>query len=504
MPKASSEAMAVYQKRLRENKSAMDYLSARGLAPETIEHFRLGISKPYTGKDDVRTDNCLVFPLFNRRGEPVKKNAYYNIPGVSENPKDQNGWMAGAVTSYFAGNPKANSLFVCEGAKDLWILWQQIQGSPLEEELLLVTSTHGTSIPAEWQDEAFWQGFGQVYLGQDTDAAGERIIVKLVGMMGRDAARVRVPTVLGKDWTDFFQNGGTVADLQELLSGAPQATVPVVEGDDREQLGLVSYKPVDINGSFHDGHLHYTIRALHRKRAKQKNEDGSVDEVIQEALQTVVVRSDGAILTAMLQPTIKGAHHSQQVLRLTDGTLIAKMPAPSPYASWSWPSIWRFHEAKTSGGRINLRPLPLLVREVQDYLKNQVWLPHIDDYAILALGVVATYVQTVFDAVPLFLVNGPKGSGKTELGRAMKDVCANATMIGQGSAATIARLIDMTRGFVVLDDLESIGMGKVDAQFSELIQALKLSYKKSTASKVWTDTEFVSSTRVRGAFLLCW
>jgi hypothetical protein len=69
----------------------------------------------------------------------------------------------------------------------------------------------------------------------------------------------------------------------------------------------------------------------------------------------------------------------------------------------------------------------------------------------------------------------------------MKDVCANSALVGQGSAATIARLIDLSRGFVVLDDIESIGSNKADAQFSELIQGLKLSYKKSTAAKIWTD-----------------
>ena len=66
-------------------------------------------------------------------------------------------------------------------------------------------------------------------------------------------------------------------------------------------------------------------------------------------------------------------------------------------------------------------------------------------------------------------------------------LCANSALVGQGSAATIARLIDMSRGFVVLDDIESIGNNKVDAQFSELIQGLKLSHKKSTAAKIWTD-----------------
>jgi hypothetical protein len=244
---------------------------------------------------------------------------------------------------------------------------------------------------------------------------------------------------------------------------------------------------VDINGSFHKGHLYYTVQALMREKVEIENEEGGMEEQIQETVKTVVVRSDGAILSAVMPPAPKGTPPAQRVLRLTDGTLVSKMPAPSPYATWSWPSINRFHRAKGEGGNIRTRPLPVLVNDICDYLHNQVWLPHADDYTLLALAAVATYVQPVFDAVPLFLVNGPKGSGKTELGRAMKDVCANSALVGQGSAATIARLIDMSRGFVVLDDIESIGNNKADAQFSELIQGLKLSYKKSTAAKIWTD-----------------
>ena len=68
--------------------------------------------------------------------------------------------------------------------------------------------------------------------------------------------------------------------------------------------------------------------------------------------------------------------------------------------------------------------------------------------------------------------------------------------MGQGSAATIARLIDLSRGFVVLDDIESIGGNKVDAQFSELTQGLKLSYKKSTAAKIWTDVKTMKVERL--------
>jgi hypothetical protein len=67
----------------------------------------------------------------------------------------------------------------------------------------------------------------------------------------------------------------------------------------------------------------------------------------------------------------------------------------------------------------------------------------------------------------------------------MARVCANAYVCGQSSAASVSRFIDESKGFVVLDDLEVIG--EKSGEFGELAQALKLSYNKTTAVKLWTD-----------------
>ena len=105
-----------------------------------------------------------------------------------------------------------------------------------------------------------------------------------------------------------------------------------------------------------------------------------------------------------------------------------------------------------------------------------------------------TYAQAVFDSVPLIFLHGPAGSGKSETGRAMARVCANACVCGQSSAASIARFIDESRGFVVLDDLEVIG-GR-GGEFGELVQALKLSYNRETAVKLWTDVKTMRTMRL--------
>jgi len=71
----------------------------------------------------------------------------------------------------------------------------------------------------------------------------------------------------------------------------------------------------------------------------------------------------------------------------------------------------------------------------------------------------------------------------------MTQICCNSPgPIGVVSAATLERLVDSSRGFVAIDDLEQVrASAKGDPQFSQLAQTLKLSYKKSSAKKHWTD-----------------
>jgi hypothetical protein len=178
----------------------------------------------------------------------------------------------------------------------------------------------------------------------------------------------------------------------------------------------------------------------------------------------------------------RGKRFQDRVLRLDDGTLIDREPQPNKYGTWSWRSIKNYLD-----GNHKVRPLSEIIRDVIAHLRGGVWLPYDEEYILLALTVPVTYMQNVFESVPLLFTNGPKGSGKSGLGRAMALVCANSFICGQSSAASIARFIDESRGFVVLDDLEMIASR--GGEFSELVQALKLSYTKKTATKLWTDVK---------------
>ncbi|MGB7922000.1 MAG: hypothetical protein WCF57_02015 [Pyrinomonadaceae bacterium] len=479
------EFNAKLKKRLRDNKQAIQYLINRGLTIDTIDHFGLGLSTPYQSKKSGREQaDALVYPLRGWDEKFHNKYGYYNIPNVTLNPLESNGWISGSDRTYYSDSAAGKTLvFVCQSVMDLWRHWQALSITGFRTDLLLISSTREASFPEEWKEPSFWAGWETIFLGYDNDAAGEKLAHQVAELIGRDARRVRVPTHFGKDWTSFWQGGAELSEFTSLLRDAPIFSIHIQSYSEEAQgYGRFAYKPVNIGGAFHNGYLYYTVQILNRApEVISKEHGGNVVRDV-ERLETVVIRSDRTIHSAVSTAAPKGTREKERVMRLTDGTLIDREPQPNKYGTWSWPSIKAYLDGKSK-----IRKLDEILRDVLIHLKASVWLPHEEDYSILTLIVPITFAQAVFDSVPLILVNGPAGSGKSELGRAMARICSNAYVCGQSSAASIARFIDESRGFVVLDDME--GIGSRGGQFSDLVQALKLSYNKATAVKLWTDVK---------------
>lgn len=486
------EFNARLKRRLRDNKRAVQYLTNRGLTLETIEYFGLGLSTPYRGKkSSCEHADALMYPVRNRGGKFYNKYGYYNLPDVTLNPLESGGWISGEALTYYGGPATGRQIaFVCQRPIDLWRHWQALEATDIGRDPVLLCSTHESSFPREWNDESFWAGWETIYLGFDSDPPGEALCGELAGLISSEVRRALVPAGYGKDWTEFWQGGADMSEFTRLLRDAPLFSLKVQrQTEDRQGHGRFPYDPVNINGAFHNGHLYYAVQILNRAASSARAGGGKSEVRDVERLETVVVRSDRTIHTAVLTDAPRGTKESDRVMRLTDGTLIDREPRPNRYGTWSWPSIKAYLDDKTQ-----VRPLGEILRDVTAHLKASVWLPNEEDYALLTLIVPVTYAQAVFDSVPLVFVNGPAGSGKSELGRAMAGVCCNAYVCGQSSAASVARFIDESRGFVVLDDMEVIG-GR-GGQYSELVQALKLSYNKATAVKLWTDVRTMRTQRL--------
>lgn len=278
-------------------------------------------------------------------------------------------------------------------------------------------------------------------------------------------------------------------DLSSYNIAQKETVSPIHASSPQKKEGISEYRPLNINNTYTNGFLYYPVQIL---VGQQENIDEPEDEEqIKEHIKTVVIRSDRTIRHAVQSDAPDDAEKNSTVFRLDDGILINGPPKANSHGTWEWASIEEYLE----GNAIDIRLEDLLI-DIHTHLYSKVWLPNNHDYWMLALACVASYVQNIFDSVPLFLLNGLPGTGKSELGNAMSSVSCNSVMIGQVSPATMARLINESSGLAVIDDLESIGgrAGKSKGVFSEMAQTLKMSYKKSTAVKAITDPKTQRST----------
>lgn len=432
------------RKRLRENPAALEYLRGLGLLGETIDHFRLGLSLPYASKKHgaVQSD-ALVYPVVSLDGVFSGKYGYLNVPGVTKGPEGDRWWAHGPARACYA-EPLADQsrLFVCEGADDLWLVWQSLRGSRLDGDLFIASTTHGAALPGEWEAGEFWRRWETVYCGYGRGEINEAKASKLAEVCGGNVRRVLPPTAQGPNWPSFWRAADGPEEFARTLDEAPPV-LPGIPGGAGAGFGYLPYEPIDVNGAYHGGHLYHTARVVRRG---VEITVGDVRDV--ERLETVVIRSDRTAHTAVIAQAPRGTAQRDRVLRLTDGTLLDRPPRPNRFGTWSWVAIKGYLD-----GSFGSRPLGEILRDVLGHLKAAALLSSEGDYALLTLTVPVTYAQAIFDRVPVIHVRGERGSGKSRFARAVAAVCANAYVVGREGVESAARSVDESRGLTVVDDL---------------------------------------------------
>lgn len=487
---ANLEFLRRRKKQLFNRTDILKWLRKQGLSEETINIFALGVSGSYFDSKNILHKSALLAPIQNESGLFINQTVYINIPDITINPLNESAWVRGNAKTYYSEKYDHQAfVMICEDLWDLWLTFQHLHKARYGSNLLLICPTPNPVgiIPAEWRDPKYWERFENIYLGLNNSATAERKAVKLSQIIGRDTQRFRPPLKFGESWAEFWSNRGTVKEFFSILSDTDGISLPISSEDfdsNNYSLGRFGYEPVNIASSLHRGHLYYPVITLVNSLDSVGRSNNDKEVQITSHMETVVVRSDRKIFKAREDPAPRGTPPENRILRLTDGTIISEKPKATVYSTWSWQSIEAYCQKRSKP-----RHIKTILREVKSFLRRMVWLPYAYDYDLLTLLVPITFAQAVFQAVPIILVTGEPGSGKSALGSAMCRVCANAVPVGQISAAAVARLIHETKGFVLLDDLESIGKrsNTNSAQFSELIQALKLSYNKDTSWKLWTD-----------------
>lgn len=473
--------------------AAVQYFVSRGLTETTLRRFQIGIAAAYQSKKSGLTvADAVCFPVIDRAGTPIRRFGMIAVPGLTQNALAP-AWCPGEPRTYYASTITGRKhLFVAEGQKDLWLLAQVLTDEM--PDLLIISSTHGSAAPKEWSDPGFWKEWETVYFGQDSDSAGDAMAQKLAKLACREIRRVRLPNAIPKsrkDWTDFFREGGSAVELKRLMAEAPVLGADPAQSATPGLLtasgpGEFEVQQVNVNGAYANGQLYYPFMIESVEIETEISREGVPTSRTVTSYKTKVVRSDAAILDIIELPAPKGTPRERRVLALTDGTRIIREPQPNNRTTWPLRSI-NTYISRVRAKQPVARSFGEIVRDLRLEFEASVWLPNNDDHLVLALYAAMSYVYTIFDAIPLMLVTGERGTGKTALAEAMEAMAFNAILVGRASAASAIRAANESRGLMILDDLEQVGRALADEAFSDLHQMLKLSYKKATGRKTVTE-----------------
>jgi len=484
--KASDESIRKSTSRLKKNITAKESLYEQGFSDETIEYFNLGLSDSYTGTDNVTRSDALMFPIRSASGVLTTPNAYYSLDNITINPI-ANSWCKNPIRcNYNTARLKEHTLLlICESHKDMWAIHQSINGTELVNKLLIITSTKSTIVPEEITlNPKYFEGFTKVFMAQGASEHGE-INAKLWSeYAGPKSYRVRPLSDKHpqKSWVDYFNHDGSFEEFVKLLSDADPLSFDTVKQTpdsvfDYLPNKVYNYSPIDISGAFHNEYLYFPIVA----------HETSIHPETKEILHnktTIVIRSDQQMLRYRELPC--SSKSTVGIFALSDGTIIDGPPRIPSHPSWS------FDEANSwVSGISKPRSIDSLLKDIVEILRSRVWLPNSEDYAVLALTSVITYLQEAFDAVPLILMEGQAGTGKTDTTEVMSSISCNGVTVSESSAATITRTIESARGFIALDDIEKIAKNlsskNTTAASDDIIQVLKTSYKKVSSKRNVTD-----------------
>lgn len=477
----SEENLDRQRSRLARHPAANAMLRSWGLSDATTGRFDLGLKAAYRSRAGSGVvEHALSFPVMGADGARLSRFAFLNLDGITTNPAHPVGWGVGTPLSYWSGVASATMpLVIVPDVLSLWLLEQLLERQD-RRPVLLLTRSHGSDLPLEWSSDRFWAGWPSVSVmeaGTETEI-GDLI----VGCAGRDVSRVSLPEGCSS-WTEALRLGLSAEDFHLRLDEATEWGSAAGVGMDPADVGDFGFAPVHVGTAFIDGRTYYPY--LVEERVQDQRRSRGERPTLVQGYAVRVLRSDGEVLKIESLPAPRGASEAMRVVALSDGTRIFDEPAVSRFASWSFASIQRFSKQRKRGEPVH-RPLAMMAADVEAYLRDCVWLPRPDEYALAVAYVLGTYVFQVFDAFPLLLVNGPAGSGKSELAQAMADVSCNGVVVGQASAAALTRVMHETRGLVVLDDLERIGAGVAGA-FGEVAQLLKVAYKRASGRKPIVD-----------------
>ncbi|MGH6907949.1 MAG: toprim domain-containing protein, partial [Aestuariivirga sp.] len=245
-PKADAEylekAVAYYHKSLVRNEKAIEYLKSRGISAEAIQIFRLGYVDGSL-KDKLNTDGKEALErlgLLNEKGnETMFGSVVFPLVDANTNQvvglyarhsdKKQHLYLSGRRRGVFnpSGAKETDKVILTESVIDALALWSI--------GIRHVTCSYGVNgLTDEIISHLQESRIRSVVLMLDADEAGHEASEKFsekLSSIGIESYSVELPA---KDASEFVTNGGTLEEIQRLIS--PQSHREHRESESEEPL----------------------------------------------------------------------------------------------------------------------------------------------------------------------------------------------------------------------------------------------------------------------------
>jgi hypothetical protein len=503
---------------------AREYLTGpkRQFTADTIKRFHFGLQSELSDarnvlrlpiSDDKGPEYAPVLASDKKEPDAKQRGQYMNltVPGLTENARGKT-WKTGQVLTFWTSavpDRTAVDLVVCDGVNDAILLWQTLDQAGVAERFSIISTTAGVAtFPDEWKTPDFWRPWRKVYLAQDKEKSNDKTPhedacekIYLIAQSGKDVNpamfRARVPAKVSgqyvKDWGDFFAAGGTAKDTLAIFETAPDMAEVIAAktaAETAKSAALNNTRPIlapgkiikgefdleelDLSYAYANGYYYYPFTV----QCFDATPEG--EQTLSEV--TKILRSDGTVTTWYKLPSNGG----KPWFALRDGTIISTPPAASPFATWKLASIKRYI-ADSQAGLPTSRPLGQILTDCLKLLKECIWLPYDEDYYVLVFSLLVPYLQEIFESVPYVLLNGPKGTGKSSLAKIFGRLSANSKILGAGSHAFAAAVINQIRGLMILDDKEQLAAGRdID---EAMLEILKIGYNKTSGLRGVMDKD---------------
>lgn len=220
------KAAAYYHKSLLKNEKAIAYLQSRGITPEAIRVFRLGFVDGSL-KDKLNPDgkaNLESLGLLNERGnETLFGSVVFPLVDVNSNQtvslyarhieKRQHLYLAGKRRGVFnpSGAKETEEIILTESVIDALALWSV--------GIRNVTCSYGVNgLTDEIINHLAESRIKKVTLMLDADESGREAAPKFAAKLNEIGIESRSIELPGKDAAEFIADGGTLEQVNSLMS----------------------------------------------------------------------------------------------------------------------------------------------------------------------------------------------------------------------------------------------------------------------------------------------